>query len=196
MATRATLLAELEARLADSTNVIWTEAELKGYIDHAISGLYPSFYRRRVATTIAAEGPMQTLPGDCRNLYMVGLQRAGSTRVRSMRRWAEGDGNALVPKTGIADQTLVWAWTSGWPAPATDAEVLGIPLEAQEVVVIRAQITALEKLLVDRVSAERFLAVQVRQGADEDDINQTIDALHISLRARLERTVPLPEVQS
>lgn len=196
MATRATLLADLDDRLGDGSNTIWTANEKKSYIDNAIEGLYPTFFRRRVATTTAGDGPVQTLPADCRNLYMVGLQRAGSTRVRSMRRWTEGDGVAVVPKTGIAAETLVWAWTSGWSAPTADDEVLTLPVEARDFVLMRAMVSALENLLINRVAQERFLAVQVRQGATEDDINSTIDALHISLRERREGSVPLPEIQS
>jgi len=186
----------LQNRLGDTTNAIWSNDELNTYIDGAIVGLYPSYYRRLVDATTAGAGPVQTLPSGARNLYMVGVQRTGSTRVRYLRRWAEGDGEAMVPKTGITGETLVWAWTAGWPAPSSDIEVLTIPSEAEEVVVIRAMVSALEKLLTDRVSAERFLAVQVRQGATEDDINSAIDALHISLRERLERTIPLPEIRS
>lgn len=196
MATRATLRAELARRLGDTTNAIWPVADLDGYLNWGIVGLYPTFFIRKTATTVAAAGPLQTAPAGARNIHMLGLQRTGSTRVRPLRSWQEGDGQAFIPKTGITGETLVWAWTQGWDAPASDGEVLTIPREAEEVVIIRAQIAALERLLSDRVSVDKYLSLSVRQASSEEDIATTIDALHASLRDRMEHVVPLPEVKA
>lgn len=193
MTTRTGLRSELANRLGDSTNQIWTTAELDGFLDFSIKGLYPTFYQRLVAETAGGNGPLQAMPNGARNLYMVGYQRVGSTRVRPLRGWSEGLGTTFVPKTGIAGGLLVWAWTAGWDAPAGGTEILRIPPEAEEFVVIRAQVSALEKLLTDRVSVEKYLSQNVRQGATEDDIATAIDALHATLRERGERVQPLPE---
>lgn len=195
MATRLTLLADLENRLKDPTNTVWPEADLKNFIDKAIEGLYPSFFQYKVATAVAGAGPLQTLPSGARNLYMVGLQRATSTRVRPVRGWTEGQAQVFVPKTGVTGETIVFAWTSGWTAPATDGEVLTLPTEAHEVVLLRCHISALEQLLTDRMGLERYHALQVRQAITEDDILSSLDALHTSLRERLETTLPLPEIR-
>lgn len=195
MNTRALIRSELARRLGDTGNSIWSTAELNGFIDAAILGLYPTFYQRKVDVTEALDGPVQPAPAGARNLYYVGLRRPSATRVRPMRGWIEGDGDAMVPKLGIAGMELLWAWTEGWNAPADDNEVLTIPSEATEVVLLRAQIAALEKLLSDRVSLEKYHAINVRQGTTEEDIGMTLDALHASLRERIERAVPLPEVQ-
>lgn len=192
--TRALIRTEVEQRLGDVANAIWSDPELNGFIDYAIRGLYPTFYQQKVATTVAGAGPVQSAPAGARNLTGVGLQRTGATRVRPIRGWTEGTGEAIVPKLGIAGETLVWSWTQGWDAPAADGDALTFPTEAAEIVVLRSQLGAMEKLLSDRVSAEKYLSAQVRQGATEDDIALSIDALHSSLRERLERAVPLPEV--
>lgn len=195
MATRATLRAELRTRIGDLTSAVWTDSELNDAIGSAIEGLYPSFFQRKTATSTATAGPLQTAPATARNLHMVGLQRTGSTRVRPLRGWQEGDGQAFVPKTGITGESLVWAWTAGWTRPADDVTVLTIPVESQEVVLLRAHITLLERVITSRVKAEKYLSLSVRQATSEDDIVNTLDALHASLRERLERTLPLPEVR-
>lgn len=194
MTTRNTLRTEVSTRLGDVSNAIWTTGEVDGYLDFAMRGLYPTFYQRKVEETSAGAGPLQAMPNGARNLYMVGYQRIGSTRVRPLRGWSEGQGQAFIPKTGITGGLLVWAWTTGWDAPASGTEVLRIPTESEEFVVLRAQVSALEKLLTDRVSVERYLALSLRQGTTEDDVATAIDALHASLRERSERVVPLPEV--
>lgn len=194
MTTRGTLNTELANRLGDPSNAIWSSAERDQYLNFAIKGLYPTYFQRQVAETSAGVGPLQAMPNGARNLYMVGYQRVGSTRVRPLRGWSEGYGTTFVPKTGITGGLLVWAWTTGWDEPASATEVLRIPTEAEEFVLLRAQVSALEKLLTDRVSVEKYLALSLRQGITEDDIATAIDALHASLRERAERVVPLPEV--
>lgn len=195
MTTRADIRGEVQNRLGDTGEEVWTEAELNGIIDYVIKGLYPTFYQRKVASTTAADGPVQTAPVGARNLYMVGHKKATSTRVRSLRGWHEGDGDAFVPRTGITDDTLVWAWTEGWSAPANDVEALTFPSEAEELVVLRACVAALEKLLTDRVSVETFHAIQVRQGVTEEDVDLLISNLRDSIEERVRNTLPLPEVQ-
>lgn len=191
-ATITTLVADLDNRLGTTTP--WTAGERQAFVIQAIEGLYPSFYKFKTQTTVADDGPLQTLPAGARNLHFVGLQRTGSTRVRKLRGWNEGDGNAYIPKTGISGETLVWAWTEGWTAPSDLNEVVGIPKEAREVVVLRAHISALEHLLTDRMARERYLSINAREMVSDEDIAATIDILHLSLRERLERVRPLPEV--
>lgn len=191
-ATINSLKSALTARIG-STGV-WGDSELVSYISAAIEGLYPSFYQRKVATTVAGDGPLQTMPPGARNLHFVGLQRDGSTRVRRLRNWSEGDGEAHMPKTGVSGDTIVWAWTQGWQAPADADEVIGLPLEAIEVVLLRAHIACLESLLTDSVQRERYLSINAREMATDDELLSAIDALHVSVRDRLERVAPLPEV--
>lgn len=195
MTTRADIRNEVESRLGDTANVVWTEALLNGIIDFAIQGLYPTFFQREVAETTAGAGPIQTMPADARNLYMLGHKRLTSTRVRALRKWEEGDGEAYIPRTGIAGDTLVWAWTQGWSAPSSDTQALSFPSEAAEVVVLRTMVAALEYLLTDRVSQQKFHAIQVREGNSESDIDLLISNLRDSLTERLARALPLPEVQ-
>lgn len=195
MATRETIRDEIQRRLRDTTNAVWSVTDLNGFIDNAIKALYPYWYQRNTATTTAGAGPLQTMPSGARNLYAVGHQRAGSTRVRELRGWREGDGVALVPRTGIAGDTLVWSWTSGYDAPPDDTTTLTVPLDAEEVVIIRAQISALEAIVADRVSQERYLALAVREGSTDADVLGSLDALHASLSEHLQRAVPLPEVR-
>ena len=195
MTTRPDIRTEVARRLGDTANAVWTVAELDGLIDYTIEGLYPTFYQREVAETTAADGPIQTAPAGARNLYMVGHKKATSTRVRALRKWYEGDGEAYIPRTGITGDLLVWAWTKGWAPPVNDAEVLTFPPEAVEVVILRTMIAALERLLTDRVSQEKFHALQVREGSSEDDVDMLISNLRDSLRERVDRAIPLPEVQ-
>jgi hypothetical protein len=186
-------MAEVENRLNDPTNVVWTEEELRSFVDFSIKSLYPSFFQLKVATTVATDGPLQAMPVNCSHLHNVGIKRASSTRVRPQRGWEEGDGYTYIPKTGISGDTIVWSWTEGWDAPASDTEPLDIPLNAEEVVVLRAQIRALEKLLTDRVSQDRYFSLNVRQGASETDILDTIDGMRAAVSDLLAKAIVKPE---
>lgn len=196
MSTLATLRTALGDRLGDAGHTTWTSGEKDTVLNASIKSLYPSFFQRQVDTTEAGDGPIQTAPAGARNLYLVGLQRTGSTRVRPLRGWSEGDGEAFVPKTGISGQLLVWAWTSGWDSPSDETDILTFPREAEEVVLLRAEIALLSQLIADRVRTEKYHALQVRQGTTEEDIVLAIDAKQASLRDLLERVIPLPEVRA
>jgi len=196
MATRATQRAELEQRLGDTTNDVWSDDDLNGYLNHAYKGLYPTFFLRKTDTTTAGAGPMQTPPTGARNIYFIGLIQAGATRVQKLRRWVEGDGEVMIPKLNINGLTLTWAWTAGWDEPATDGTTLTIPLEAEEFVIIRAHIAALEHLLTNRVKLDQYLSLALRQATTEDEIATTIDALHASLNERARGLLPLPQVDN
>lgn len=198
MATRTTQRAELQNRLGDTGAAIWPTAELDGYLDHAYKSLYPTFFQTLVDTTTATDGPVQTKPTDAANdrLHAIGIKRDDTvTRVRTIRRWHDGDTDAIVPKLNIADQTLVWAWTEGWDAPANGSATLAIPVESEEYAILRAQCSALEKILTDRVSAEKYFAIQLRQSITEDDVANTLDALHVTMREIAEKQPPLPELE-
>ncbi len=195
MASTNTLSAELQNRLGDIpyTGVVWSFDELRIYIHSAIRALYPSYFQLQTATTIGQIGPMQPMPVGCRNLYMVGVKNPTSPRVRRIRGWAEGDGVCFIPKTTIEGHTVVWSWTSGFTPRTQDADIINLPPEAEEAVLLRAQAQCLNKLLIDRVAAERYFAIQVRQGVTEDDIALAVDGINAQLRLLLENTVPLPE---
>lgn len=194
--TRDALVSDIGARLGDAVHAVWTAAELADLVDRSIEGLYPAFFQREIETTTAEAGPKQLMPSYARNLYFIGLLRSTSTRIRKLRGWLEGDTYAIVPKTGIDGETLAWAWTHGWSAPALGTDTLEIPTEAVEVVILRVQIAAMEKLISDSVKQEKYHALFVRHvGGTEEDIATTLDALHVSLRERLERAIPLPEVE-
>lgn len=192
--TRAALLADLKIRLGDTTWI--ADASLKNLIDGAIEGLYPTYYKPRTATTVAGVGPSQTLPYGARNLYQVGILRTNGTRVKPLVSWSEDVGAAFVPKVGITGQTLVWSWTEGWKAPAADSDVIDLPTEAREVVVLRSHVGALEYLLSNRAINKRdeFYAQQVRQSITEEEVLTTIDSLNASIKQRLDRALPLPAV--
>lgn len=192
-----TTRSELRLAVANRLNRIttsWSEEDLNNIIGDVVSGLYPAFFNYKVDTTTAGSGPDQTMPTGARNLYMVGLQRVGSNRVRPLRNWFEGDGSAIIPKANITGATLVWAWTSGWSAPVDDFTTIDVPEEAVEVILLRSEIAALEALLASRLQGDVFYAVQVRQGITEDDIVNALQAKHASLSDRLEHAMKLPEV--
>lgn len=192
---RDTMLVQLAQRLGDTAYAIWPAAELEDMLDTGVEGLYPSYFDRIVDSTTAGAGPIQTLPTGCRNIYYVGYQRSGANRVRSVRNWKEGDGDAYIPKTGITGDTLMWAWTQGWDAPVNGSTALGIPTEAREIVILRSHIAALESLLSSRVKQDKFYALTVRPAVTEEDVLSTLEALHASVNARLETVVKLPEIE-
>lgn len=193
MTFRSDLRTEIANRLGDSGAIVWDTADLNGYIDYAIKGVYPTYFLFDTATTTAAVGPMQTLPVGARNLYFVGHKRALSTRVRVIRNWREGAGVVMVPKTGIAADTLVFSWTKGFLSPGDDVTLLDLTPEAQEVVLMRCEIAALENLLSSRIKQAKYFTLTVREGVTEEDIATTIDALHASIRQRIESAPKLPE---
>lgn len=194
MATRLTVREELRRRLGDVASVVWTDAELNGFIENAIRGLYPTYYLRDQATTVAGSGVTQTAPAGARNIYQIAINYPSSTRVHSLMGWTEGNGQAFLPVGGITGATLIWSWTKGFTAPAADGTTLDVTSEAEEVLILRTQITAMENLLSDRVKTDKFFALNIRQGVTEQDIAIILDALHSSLNKRQERAIPLPEV--
>jgi len=192
MTTRADLRAELRHRLYDPLDQFGDDAacaflddELDAYLDAAITSLYPHWYVFGTGTTTAGPGPEQDLPAGAVNIYYVGVKKDTSTRVRTIRGWHEGATVAIVPKVNIEGDELVWAWTTPHDAPASDVAVLTIPLQAEEVVVLRSQISALERVITDRVKAARYFATQVREGITENDIAVALDALHQSVDVRM-----------
>lgn len=195
MSTRATLRTEIQNRLNDSGAAIWTANELNGYITQAVNSLYPAYWKYQTATTVAGAGPLQTNPSGGRNFYYIGLQKPLSTRVRLLRQCKEGSTSTFIPKTGISGETLVWAWTTGYTAPTDDNTALDFPAECEEVVVLRVQITALERILTSRVDSAKYFALTVREGVTETDLTATLDALHASLTQRLQTAVKRPDRQ-
>jgi len=189
---RDTLITETALRLKDPTFVTWGEAELRTYINTSLEGLYPTYFKRLVATTIATAGPMQTLPPTASNLYMVAYKKVLSKRARSLRRWAESNGEAYIPRTTITGDTLIWCWTAGWAAPETDIEALTLPVEVAEAVVLRAAITAIERLLLEKERLDQYLAIQAREDVSEADLGITLDALHATLDRKTKAAHPLP----
>lgn len=194
MATRATIRTELMNRLNDPTNTVWSVTEANGYIDHSIKSLYPTYYIRKVGTTVAVGGPIQVPPVGARNLYYVAVQKTGATRARPIRGWVEGDTGVVVPKMGIYGANLFWGWTEGWDAPAADGTVLTIPKEAEESVVIRSQLHAMERLLSSRTHFESYQSLlAAREGVTESDISSVVNSLRQSLTAHEAKAIPLPE---
>lgn len=193
MATRNALRSELQNRLNDSVAAVWSTSELDGYLDQSIQSLYPTWHTLQTGTTVAGAGPIQTMPAAAQDLYYVGVQTPTSNRVRVMRGWQEGSGSAVIPKVGITGYTLVWAWTAPYGKPSTGTETLSIPVELEEIVVQRAQITALERVLSDRTKKAKYFAVNVREGVTENEIGLALDALHASVDSRARNAMPRPE---
>src|SRR6185437_1838410 len=114
MTLRSDLVTDASQRLGDSGNAIFTVAEMQKYFDKAVKSLYPTYWRYQTGTTVAGNGPLQTMPSGARDLYYIGEQKVSSTRVRLIRQWKEGVGSAFIPKVNIIGETLVWAWTTGF----------------------------------------------------------------------------------
>lgn len=194
MTTRATLLTDLRYRLNEPSASVWSDAELNDYLDQAIQSLYPHWYLFKVSTTTATIGPVQTMPSGAKNIYYVSLKKdSTSNRARVIRGWHEGDTDCVVPKLNITGQTLVWAWTIAHTKPAGSSDTLTIPAQAEEVVVLRAQVTALERVLASKVKSTVYFATQVREGVTENDIVATLDALHASIDTRMKDAPGPPE---
>ncbi|MGZ4518853.1 MAG: hypothetical protein ACXVGB_00350 [Mycobacteriaceae bacterium] len=192
MATLATLLADLNSRMGDAANTVWTSAEKTLFVSDAVASLYPSFYLLHTGTTTAGAGPIQTAPSGCVNIHYIGLTTATSNRARIMRGWQEGNGDAIIPKLNITGDTLIWAWSQPHDVPASTATVLTVPAAGLDVCRLRAEISAFENILADRVKATKYFAQQVREGVTEAEIVSHLDALHASVDARLKVQAPLP----
>lgn len=197
MATRDSILSEVILRIQDTSYETWTEVELKNYIDTALEGLYPNYYIRRIETTTAVVGPLQTKPTGCKNLHQIAHKRTTSNRARNVRRWTEGITKAMIPRTNILGDTLIWSWTEGWDAPDNDSDlIVDLPLEATEAVVLRTCITAIERILAEKERLNKYLAIQAREEVSENDIALTLDAFHAQLDKKLEVAHPLPELKA
>ena len=202
MTIRSTLVADASQRLLDTANAIFTVTELNKYFNNAVTSIYPTFFQYLASTTVASDGPIQTMPvrdglgvplvEPCRNLYYIGESKPSSVRVRLLRQWKEGLGCAFVPKTGIAGETLVWAWTAGFTDPGNDTTILDLNPEAEDVVVIKMCISALERVASSRVELLKYFALTGREGVTEQDVIQALDAFHASLDDRIKAAIPRP----
>ena len=202
MTVRSTLVADASQRLLDTSNTIFPVAEMRTYFNGAVTSIYPTFFNYETSTTTATNGPIQTMPTldglgnalalPCRNLYYIGESKSTSVRVRLLRQWKEGVGCAFIPKTGIAGETLVWAWTSGFTDPGDDVTALNLTPEAEDVVVIKMCIAALERVASSRVELLKYFALTVREGVTEQDVIQALDAFHASLDDRIKAAIPRP----
>lgn len=193
MTLRSDLRSDIATRLGDITNAIWTVPELNGYIDKAIKSLYPTYFILESGVTLGSTGPLQNMPAGARNLYAVGVMAVTATRVRTVRQWREGINSTLIPTYDLTGFLIVWSWTMGFTSPGDDVTTLDLLPECEEVVVLRASISAIERILSDRVSAQKYFALTVREGTTEQDLVQTLDALHASLQNRLSQATKLPE---
>lgn len=196
--TRDEMLVDLRFRLGEAAEAVWSDSELESYINSAITSLYPHWYIYETGTTIAGEGPEQTHPTDAsevvaRNIYYVGVRKETSTRVRTIRGWHEGNGVTVVPKVNILDDTLVWSWTMPHLPPYDGETALTIPPQAEEVVVLRAQITALERVITSKAKQQVYFATQAREGTTEQDLVAALDALHASVDTRMKDAPGPPE---
>lgn len=187
---RTGLRYELQQRIGTT----WSASDCNDFLRYGVGGVYPTFYLRKVNTTTAGTGPLQTKPTGATNLYMVGLKRPTSTRVRTLRNWTEGDTDAVVNKTGITGETLVWSWTEGWQLPDNDETTIVMPEEAKDYAILRAHIAALQKFMTTRIQSTDYMAVQVRQQVNEAEVMDSLDALYSEVRLIKENAVPLPEV--
>lgn len=194
MATRQTIREEVERRLGDTANAIWTDAELNGLIDQCIGGLYPLYFRYDQSTTTAGTGPTQPLPAGAKNIYAVDIQLAGSARTRAVLEWSEGATTAVLPVSGITGATLIWSWTKGFTVPAADGTTLDLSPEAEKYVVVNTHLSAMEKLLSSRTHLENYRILQtIREGVSAQDITTLVNDLRVSLESLAARAIPRPE---
>lgn len=180
-------------RLGESVADVWTDDDLNSHIENAVTGLYPSFYKRAVGTTTAGAGPVQTKPSGAVNLYYIAVQGTASNRARTIRGWSEGGADAIVPKLNITGQTLIWAWTEPFDAPTDDVTALDIPTAAEEVVLLRSHVASLEQMLTTRDKKQKYFNLNVREATTEQDVGLILDALHTSIDNRLKYVLPLPQ---
>lgn len=198
MATRQTLREEVVRRLGDPALIVWDTAELNGFIDNSIKTLYPIYWLSKVGITTATDGPIQIAPSEAigKHIYYLGFQRTGANKTRPLHGWVAGeaDGQVIVPKLTLEGMTLLWGWTEGFNGPDSDTEVLTIPKESEEVVVLRTQVLALERLLSSRTHFEEYqVLLAAREGVTENDIVGTINSLRTSITVLEGRAVPRPE---
>jgi len=192
MATLASLKADLNTRLNDAANTIWPDAEKVLFVSDAVGSLFPNFFKAKTGTSTASAGPVQTGPTGVINIHYIGVQSASATRVRVIRGWSEGYGDAIVPKVNILGQTLVWGWSEAYAVPASTSTALEVPAPGLEVARLRAEISAFEQVLGSRTKTQKYLAVQVREGVSESEMVAHLDALHASVESRLKLQPPLP----
>lgn len=193
--TRTSLRTELKDSRVGST--AFTDAQLNYFIDTAIQGLYPVYYKLYVDTTTAAGTVIETAPSGCVNIHEILVQ---GPRPRRLRGWREGQGEAFVPAYAIGDGTpaggtLIWHWTTGWDAPASDGAAIDIPNEAREYVLLKAHMMCLQNLLTSRLETDKFFAIQVRQAITEDELLAAIDSIQRQLDTKAQQAKPLPKVE-
>jgi len=191
--TRLTLRNELlTSHLNGAT--YWTSAMLDDFVENAIGSLYPTWYQRKVATSVGVSGPIQNLPSGARNLYEVVVHEA-TGRPRFLRGWTEGATTAYVPTSDLTGKTIVWAWTAGFTVPTDDTTPLDITPESRMPVLLKAKMQALESLLTTRVLSDAFLAQQIRRDVNEGEIVEAINSADATLRELAQAAVKLPEVR-
>lgn len=192
MATVNTLLTSLRTRLNDSGDIIWTAAEKTDAVQTALKGLYPYWWAPQVTSGVAVAGNMQTLPAGVSRLYGIYRKSAASNRSRPLRNWQEGQGTVMLSQSNLTGDILIYCWTAGFnPALVTDP-ITGLPLEAEEAALLKAEITLIERLLADKTRTAKYFAQQVREGTTENELVAQLDTMHASLDRLQKAAIPLP----
>lgn len=197
------MLADLRIRLGGSdTTSVWSDANVRSLIVSSTFGLYPAYYSLEADSFTADDddSPHHPLPTGARNVYSVKLKRSDANRLRKVRGWTEGDGVITIPKHGIDGQQVTVSWTLPLEIPSASISNpdagFTFPNEAYDVLILRSHVACLQTLLSDRAALDRYLAVQARQEVTEEDILNTIDAIQDSIRQRMDRAIPLPEIDN
>lgn len=197
MASVNDLITTVNLRLNDAGDTVWTAAEKRDAVVTSLRAMYPQWFALQFGTLTAAAGTEQAPPAGATNIYAVYRSTESSTRARPLRNWREGAGTLFIPQNNLAGDTLTVCWTTGFDAGATDNDPVTGPLppQAQEPALLLAQIALLERILDDRTKQNTYFALQLREGATEQDLSLTLDTLYAKLDRLTKAAIPLPARQ-
>jgi hypothetical protein len=178
--TGQNIVDEAEALLKDSTNNIWSEAEMLQALKQSVRKLYPDIFTPKVDTSLSTDGTSFsfTIPSTLDLIMGVQLRPSSQDQYESIRYSTEWDGSNN--KLNLYDKyqsglSIKLLGGTRLAVPAALGDALDVPIDAEDLLITAIKMECMEMLLLDKGKLNQFAARE--QGVTEVDVINMIDML-------------------
>lgn len=174
------IISELQILLKDTTNDIWSAAELLQAVKQAVRKLHPDIYTPKIDTTLSTDGTSFafTIPTTMDIIMAVELSPDSEGQYESVRFSVEWDGsnNKLnLYEKWSSGKTIKLRGGTRLTVPTVVGSSLDIPVDAEDLLITGCKIELMEMLLLDKGKLNQFAARE--QGVTEVDVLNMIDMM-------------------
>lgn len=178
--TGQNMVDEAEALLKDSTNAIWSEAEMLQALKQAVRKLYPDIFTPKVDTSLSTDGTSFsfTIPAALDLIMGAQIRLSEQSQYESIRYSTEWDGSNN--KLNLYDKyasglSIKLLGGTRLTVPTALGDSLDIPVDAEDLILTSIKMECMEMLLLDKGKLNQFAARE--QGVTEVDVINMIDML-------------------